>query len=504
MDEPLPAENCLAPLEGCDVAASGDLPPNYAGSLTIRAENGGTSPASYTFSRDSNQHVFLEWAYYQDIQAGRVTGLPSTILSTPVTELHGAMLSRVKRTTANTVLGRDKGFALRDNVQMADVGFTLEGSKYSPIPHDLEAEPPWRDHRYQWPGTDPIDELLSTLRHPTLVAEFDGVPYLDVRGRWLDLSSLADHWSTETVDRLRGKTWLPAVESGFQRRVGGVNFQAAVIGATLSPRQPGPSPFGIVEPTANGLVVNLRVRGGGGGGGGNPEVPTLAASLIDPSAAVGADASVSVAADGESEPTEIFEERTDFAAAYSATGGLVVVAGGIEDERPAASPTYLYALEDRTWLELPEVPGQANASKTLSVGLDAQAGLAYVLDLVPQTGFFKGLTLARLTRHALDGSGAKVVATWPWTGAARGVHLTVLEDGLLALTVVRKNAWTVFRVDARGPLLKLRGRLTGSGRVVDGPVMGEHDPVMPVVQGGTLRYETLFAERFHGAFGCVF
>jgi hypothetical protein len=497
--QPLPDQECLAPLKQCDVAASGDLSSNYAGGLTIRAENGGASPASYTFSRDGNQHVFLEWAYYQDIQAGRVAGLPSTILFTPVTELHGAMLSRVKRTAANTVPGRDKGFALRDNVQMADVGFTLEGSKYSSIPHDLEVDPPWRDHGYKWPGTDPLDELLSTLRHPTLVAEFDDTPYLDVRGRWLDLSN---QWSTETIDKLRGKTWLPAVESGFQRRVGGVNFQAAVIGTTLSPRQPGPSPFGIVEPTAAGLVVHLRVRGGGG----NPEVPTLAAPALAGDSVTAAEATdaPSPASGDEPEPTEVFEQRTDFAAAYSATKGLVVVAGGVEDERPAASPTYLYAVDDQSWLELPAVDGQANASKTLSVGIDASAGLAYVLDLVPQTGFFKGLTLARLTRLALDGSGAKVVATWPWTGAAKGVHLTVLEDGLLALTVVRANAWAVPRVDARGPLLKLRGRLMGAGRVADGPVMGEHDPVMPVVQGGALRYETLFAERFHGAFGCVF
>lgn len=168
------------------------------------------------------------------------------------------------------------------------------------------------------------------------------------------------------------------------------------------------------------------------------------------------------------------------------------------------APLLLHSIESGAWNELPPPPNHEPGSRTLSVGMDVGEGLAYVLDLVPQEGFFKGLTLLRLTRYALDGSGAKVVAVWPWSGTARGVHVTVLEDGLVALSVVRKNAWQVFRVDARGKVLKLRGAIAGQGRVVDGPVMGEREPVLPVLQGGVLRYELLRSERFDGLGTCSF
>ena len=482
---PLPEKDCLKVGKRCGVP-SGDLAGSgYSIKPTIRLEGNKPLPPSYAFRPDARPTVFLEWRWSYDVFAGTVPSKERQIplLGKTVFEPHGALLSRVRKTVANTRPGRDTLFSLRDHVAMASPGFTLEGSRFAP---GASLQNPWKDRNYRWPGPEPVDELLALLRHHRLSTDLEGTPYLDLDGRWLDLTP---HWSADTRSSLQGRTWLTPVESGFVRRAARVSSQGATIRATIAPSFPFfGSPIGLIEATEAGLVV--RSLEGGAARAAAVPASSSAAPAVGPI--------------GGGEPFAVYPERSDFAAAFSATKGIVLVAGGTEEGRAAPSPLYVHTVESNAWRELPTAPQQDRASRTLSVGIDVDTDTAYVLDVVPQKGFFGGLALLRLTRHALDGSGAKVVAVWPWTGSARGVHLTVLEDGLLALTVVRSQAWTVFRVDARGSMLRMRGVLSGPGRVVDGPVMGEHDAVVPVMQNGKLRYEQLKKDRFAGFGGCSF
>lgn len=495
--EPTRDDDCLGRGERCDVPAMGFT--GWSQPLEVVASaTGGPSPAAAPFDTQANQKFYFDWNWHKDVVAGKITHTlaPETLIATPITRLHGAVFSRVRKVGPNVSPGRDAAFSLRDHAALVETGFTLYGGKYSPIPRPLKVNP-WRDREYAYPGPDPIDELLRTFRHPKLVQDLDSLPLLDVEGSWLELDT---YWSGYDIEQLRGKTWLPAVESAFARRAAGVSTQAALVGRDAI--TPFVTRVGVVVPTEAGISVRYA-RGATEGSG--RVAAGLAAPLATPTPSVPPPVPVpdGPPTDPFSEsPTPRYPERTGFAAAYAATLGALVVAGGTEDGSPAAAPHFLHWIADNQWVELPPVVGQDQPSRTLSVGIDAERRLAYVLDLVKLKGLFKGLTIARLTRHSLDGAAPKVLFELPWTGKLRGAHLTVLEDGLLAITTVRSDAWATFRLDGTGSVLRWRGKVGGQGRVVDGPVMAEHDALLPVVVGEELLYVSLDAGRFLGQEPC--
>ena len=90
----------------------------------------------------------------------------------------------------------------------------------------------------------------------------------------------------------------------------------------------------------------------------------------------------------------------------------------------------------------------------------------------------------------------------PYFGVVSHVGLAVGDDGYVILVAGFGNYHFAWRINPLGNQPLFAGVRFGSGAVLDAPLAGEHDPLLPVVNQGKLTFESLDRSSFYPGMPC--
>ena len=79
---------------------------------------------------------------------------------------------------------------------------------------------------------------------------------------------------------------------------------------------------------------------------------------------------------------------------------------------------------------------------------------------------------------------------------------TSLENGELMLLGAGPKQYTAWRFEVRGKLLLPKGAISGQGKVIDRPVLGEVNPFVPVIRNGGFEARELVPSSYNGNQSC--
>ncbi len=180
-------------------------------------------------------------------------------------------------------------------------------------------------------------------------------------------------------------------------------------------------------------------------------------------------------------------------AVFSALQQSVYLVGGALDGQPIAS-VLRYNLVTS---ELKRVVAGAAAQPSqtvLAAVYDFARRTIYALDVASGKHNRK---LARLVAYDLDANRSRVLLEVPYVALASRVGLAVADDGYLILVTGGNQHHMAWRINPFGAYADFAGVLNGHGVMMDAPLAGLHEPMLPVIDNGKLRFESLGRTSFH-------
>lgn len=442
-------------------------------------------PAQFGHSYD------MTWSWWSDVQTGRVKGYledpnlpwdPTNNRSTT----HGAILTEVRNLSGVVTSNRDSTYSLRDTYQMFDTPlYKVNGDIQQP-------KVSWSDRLcgssgcFEWilpsdfrnPARDPFDTEFSK---PLVLFGWDDEVY--VAGEAGDYARITDKVSVgirrALLDEHGSHVWMTPSEAGYRVKRHGMDAIAVMLPLDMSAEvQPNVvTRRGDVLSLSNETVLNVE--------GSNEQV------LRD------------LAVAGPAESWEQPWGVSDFRAAFSAIEQSVYVVGG-ELHGAASSRIWRYDLASRTWRNILGSASAAPSSQVLSVAYDQRRAALYVLDVddEPIAPSPRAPHMARLVRYDTQAQTAMQLAAWPRIGLFQALHLAVADDGHLILVGARKNNWMAWRLQVDGSGIVSAGVREGVGGVLDRPIMGEQELVLPAIRNDRPVYIELDVAGFHGGTQC--
>lgn len=160
-------------------------------------------------------------------------------------------------------------------------------------------------------------------------------------------------------------------------------------------------------------------------------------------------------------------------AVYSALENALFLVGGIDGGSPAGLLRFDLDSETKTTLEV--VP----AANVLAATYDVAGARLFFLD---DSG--PGPEKRVATLRAVDMSDGTAAELWsvPYDGGPNSIHLALTEERDLVMVSASATAYQAWSYRPGVSSLHLLGKLEGTGRVVDGPVLTVDGLVLPVLE----------------------
>jgi hypothetical protein len=458
-DQPLSRETLWRPI----TLQSNELQP-----VVLQTPSTRQTPAQ-SFIRGNFFRWSTVWRWRDDLVAGNVSGKGTCANSLSSCETHGAILTSVVK-NATVVSVRDSTHALRDVFQMydtPDVVFVPPNSGLPPQPCSDGPCSGWIDPVLH-PDPPELGEFIRRFQSPVLIQAVSGV----VQGAFpgggmVDLTASMSPGVRRALET-PGTLWLTPVESRSLLATFGVSgIQAAI----LPPDYVAGAEPELVFETPAGLFSS-------GDEGGEAETtdgvapPATAASAFPP------------------------RSRSGIHGVFSVFDVAVYMVGGVADGVPTGA-VWRFGLADRSWHMVAPNARVSPSSDVLGVAYDQPRRRLFVLD-VDDEARLGHLGRGRLIAYDLGAGTSQLVETFLFTGTLELVRLAAMADGTVALVKGARNVFEVCRLELRDGRIKQKGKITGLGRVMDGPIMGQDELILPVVRHDRIEYVPLREEQFHG------
>jgi hypothetical protein len=434
----------------------------------ILGADGYTSPQQFT-TQTSLDFTRL-WRWRRDAAAGRVAS-QGNCASGSDCRTHGAILTTVRNESGAFISARDLGGVLRDVFSLHQTPFfkvATPATPRDPSPSDIcrtsRACVFWfNPHLLRDPVL--VGDFGSTIKNPVVLRPGNG------RVDAIVGSTVAIDVTASLSPGLRQQigngqiAWLPPVEPSARIKASAVTSfaQAAVLSRSFQAQ----STPGLVIQDGGGLFLAGEEQGFG---------PPAQAVLAGGPAA-----------------------RTGVQGVYSALEGAVYMVGGLDAQQQATGAIWRFAAAERSWTLVNPNAREVPSSTVLAVAYDQTRRSMYVLDVDDDDQVMIGPTVLRRARlYRLDvGSGrSTLLGVWPYASLFETVTMTAMEDGQLAVVTGGPTSYLVTRLLPLPLGVLVTGVAAGSGRVIDQPIMGDHHPVLPLIQNNQFAYVTLSPDRF--------
>lgn len=469
---PAPLNQCVGKGAYCDWTHPDDK--NSVGHwqpmLTTQSSSSTPVPPDTTtnerFATGASYTVWRRWDWLQDLQAS--TGCSS--VSTCST--HSAIVAHVSNTNGAVFSGRDTTHDLRDTFTVYDEpNWVNKGTPIYSAPVNCIGPNCVKVVLRPQNMGDPGPDWRAFLRSPSLVElTATSVALLRADGDPADLTGSVSARFRSTLSDGTPRLWLTAVEPGYRIRAreGELEQAPSALPTVGLPSALAWNTYPVLVTTGPSGLDAITVGRSATAEGETATAALASSAAVDPAATIGYDA------------------------VFSALDAAIYVVGGAVNGHASGS---IAKIDVRTgiWSSARPFPSKiAPSFSVLSTAYDQSRQQLYVLD-VEQEGVFR---TARLVRYDLRTGDATKLLTWPYLHVFQSVRIASMDSGAVALVAANTTGYLAWKLDVSSLKAKFLGLAVGSGAVVDRPLMGDLDLIVPVWRQGRLAFDALTSSSF--------
>ncbi len=469
----LPLDTCATHLRLCDPIGVLNSQSRFK-EVTVRDAVGdklgssGGDAQGFVESSAGSTHRYV-WEHFTDVHAGGVVSHPATRDGHSEKTTYGVIASFIPRTSWNTST-RDNSYELRTMLRLVTTPFM----RVRRDPLDGLAEPAGRcftpncgRHLRPWEGLVEPEELRSLIAQPAML--------------------LAQEESPEKLGLLLGEAW-ENVASSTTPELAGVLAEPTKHWAWVTPVETQAS---LAAREHEGVAALVPVEGG-------PDARALLVVSHKGTLQLDGEPGARTPLDPDLPPEAAVQVPQDGRVVYSASRGLMFVAGGAsESGRFGRETIRRFSFSTGVWEPVVGTFDHRPERAVIGLAFDAPRNLLYVLDVAERPIASGALEeRARLVGYDLSAGKSRELWSTLHTGASQFTSLTVDQEGMLVLVAAQSSVYTAWRIDPSGEKASFLGRAIRTGTVLDEPLLGWNELVVPIRSAAGIFYDELRASAF--------